>query len=624
MHAWSVSEPGAFWKALWDYFDVHSPDRPTSVVEPSTLPGAKWFPGVRVNYVDQVWRADPASAAVVACDETGTVDRLDYAELRRRVMACRAGLQRLGVTCGDRVVAYLPNRIEAVIAFLAVASLGAIWSSCPPEFGVQSVLDRFTQIEPKVLIAVDGYRYGGRWFDRRAEVSELKAGLPTLTAFVRVEPSVAPSAPVAAMADGTLSESSFAELCDTAGGSGSDDGIEWVGFEHPLWILYSSGTTGKPKAIVHGHGGILLEHLKVLALHSDLGPRDRFFWYSTTGWMMWNFLLGGLLVGACIVLYDGSPAHPDLGALWRLVERERITYFGVSAPYLMSCRDRGLVPKELADLSTLRALGSTGAPLPPEGFEWVYEAVSADQALASVSGGTDVCTGFVTSCPWLPVRSGELQCPALAADVCAFDETGARVVGAVGELVIRKPMPSMPVGFWADPDGQRYHDAYFAHYPGVWRHGDWIQFFQDGGAIITGRSDATLNRGGVRMGTAEFYRVVETLPEVSDSLVVEVDQPSQPSSLVLFVVLRAEAVLDQALVQRIRAAIRERLSPRHVPNAVIQIDAVPYTLSGKKLELPVKRLLGGAPLSKVANPGTMRNPDALTALLDRFAAHRAG
>jgi acetoacetyl-CoA synthetase len=617
-----VQRPAAFWRAVWDYFDFASPDRPDRTVEPLSLPGARWFPGVRVNYAEQVRRVDPALLAVIACDERGTTERLDYGQLCLRVERCRAGLAQLGVSMGDRVVGYLPNRVEAVVAFLATASLGAVWSSCPPEFGVQSVLDRFTQIEPKVLIAVESYRYGGRDYPRHAEVLAIRAGLPTLEAYVRVDTGASYSEANLAPGGGAAiqPEIEFAELCDANAVESRE--VQWVDFEHPLWILYSSGTTGKPKAIVHGHGGILLEHTKALALHGDIGPTDRFFWYSTTGWMMWNYMLGGLLLGASIVLYDGSPAEPDLGALWRLVERERVSVFGVSAPYLMTCRDRGLVPQQFADLSSLRVVGSTGAPLPQEGFEWVYANVSRDVALASISGGTDLCTAFVTCCPWLPVRSGELQCRALGAAVDAFDGAGEPLIGEaageLGELVIRQPMPSMPIGFWADPGGVRYHDAYFAHYPGVWRHGDWIRFFDDGAAVISGRSDATLNRGGVRMGTAEFYRVVEALPEVTDSLVVEVERPGRPSSLVLFLVLGEGQELDEPLELRIRGTIKEGLSPRHVPNAVVQIGAVPYTLSGKKLELPVKRALSGVPIASVASSGTLRNPEALTALLERY------
>jgi acetoacetyl-CoA synthetase len=478
---------------------------------------------------------------------------------------------------GDRVAAYVPNVADALVAFLATASLGAIWSACSPDFGATAVLDRFRQIEPTVLLVVDGYRFKGEWHDRRAVVVELAAGLPG-TAVVELTEVPRPASGLR---------------------------IEPVPFEHPLWVLYSSGTTGLPKALVHGHGGILLEHLKHVSFHIDIGPGDRFFWYSSTGWMMWNLLAGGLLVGATIVLYDGSPAFPDLGALWRLAERCEMTYFGVSAPYIQSCMKAGVVPSREADLSRLRGVGSTGAPLPPEGFRWIYENVHADLLVGSVSGGTDVCSGFVGSCPLRPVHAGEIQCRCLGARVEAFDESGASVVERVGELVVTAPMPSMPLYLWSDPDGARYRASYFETYPGVWRHGDWITITDRGTCVISGRSDATLNRGGVRMGTAELYRVVEALPEVLDSLVVDTGK------LWLFVVLPGGSSLDDALRRRIAAVLRAELSPRHVPDAIVAIDEVPRTLNGKKMEVPVKRLLLGEPVDAVVSPGAMANPASL-------------
>jgi len=596
---WSVDELEAFWESLWDYFEL-GPKTFTSVLDQRTMPGAHWFAGATLNYAERALSQPGQGVAVIHRGEDGSRRQLTYAELARAVAGCRNGLVRLGVKQGDRVVGYLPNAPEALIALLACASLGAIWSSCPPEFGTTSVLDRFSQIAPKVLIATRGYRYGGKWFDRSDAVRELVAALPSLEACVYTD--------AAAPEPGGIS---FEALLSEAGPLT----FARVPFEHPLWILFSSGTTGLPKPIVHGHGGMLLEHLKVLALHSDLGPNKRFFWFSTTGWMMWNYLVSGLHVGATIVLYDGSPGFPDLTALWRLAAEEKVTYFGASAPFLLACRGAGITPKAAFDLSALTDVGSTGAPLPAEGFEWVYSSVSADVLLASVSGGTDLCTAFVCSCPLLPVYKGELQCRALGADVLAFSATGEPLEGEVGELVIARPMPCMPLYFWNDAGGARYHDSYFDQFPGVWRHGDWIRFTEHGGAVISGRSDATLNRGGVRMGTSEFYRVVEELPEVSDAVVIDTTGSTGTGALWLFVVLRAGAALDPELEKRIKAVLRGRLSPRHVPDEIRAIPEVPRTLSGKKLEVPIKRLLAGAKLESVVNPGTLANPNALYALL---------
>jgi len=609
---YSVDQIEDFWGGLWDFFELGARDE--AVLEARVMPGARWFPGARLNYAARVATWPGSSVAVVHRSESGIRRELSYGELRRAVGACRVGLRRLGVGRGDRVVGYVTNGPEALIAFLASASLGAIWSSCPPEFGVESVLDRFSQISPKVLVACQGYRYGGKHFDRRAEVQRLIAALSSLAATVLVD--AAPDAS-AALPDGGPLTLGFEELCRVDGPFEQ----ELVPFDHPLWILFSSGTTGLPKPIVHGHGGMLLEHLKVLSLHSDLGQTDRFFWFSTTGWMMWNYLIGGLLVGATIVLYDGSPGYPDLNALWSLASTERVSYFGCSAPFLMACRAAGIEPKK-QDLGALRSLGSTGAPLPSGGFDWVYRAVASDVLLGSVSGGTDLCTAFVGACPLLPVYSGELQCRALGAKVEAFDASGQPVIGQVGELVIREPMPCMPVSFWNDPDGQRYRESYFETYPGVWRHGDWIEITERGSAIITGRSDATLNRGGVRMGTSEFYRVVEDLGLVSDSVVVDTSDGDGAGKLWLFVVPAPGQTFDAALVDTLKRALRSKLSPRHVPDQIVAIREVPRTLSGKKLEVPIKRLLSGAPVEGVVNPGTLQNPAALFDLLTAAGIER--
>jgi acetoacetyl-CoA synthetase len=596
---WSIEDLDGFWRAVWDHFGV-GPDAGTALAE-ARMPGARWFPDARLNWAEHLLRLDgrdPDDVVVIARSEARERVELTGAELREAVARARAGLVRCGVGPGDRVAAYLPNVPEAVVALLATASLGAIWTSCAPEFGTRSVIDRLAQVEPRVLLTIDGYRYGGRVIDRRTEVAEILAALPSVSATV-VLPYVGSSAAIAPDA------LSWAELTAEVG----ELEFASVPFDHPLFVLYSSGTTGLPKPIVHGHGGILLEHLKVLGLQQDLGPRDRFFWYSTTGWMMWNYLVSGLAVGATILLLDGSPAHPDLGSLWRMAAEERVTYFGTSAPYLMVCRRRKLRPRDAADLSALRAIGSTGAPLPAAGFRWVHAAVGESVHLESLSGGTDVCTAFVGASPLTPVWEGEISCRALGAAVEAFNPDGRpAAVGEQGELAITRPMPSMPVAFWNDPTGERYRDAYFGTWPGIWRHGDWITFTERGSCVITGRSDATLNRGGVRIGTAEVYGVVEGLPEVADSLVVHLDAGDR---LLLFVVLNDAGPMTDALRARIKAELRGALSPRHVPDEVIAVRAVPRTLSGKKLEVPVKRILGGASPDEVASRGSLADPTAL-------------
>ncbi|MFL6077317.1 MAG: acetoacetate--CoA ligase [Mycobacteriales bacterium] len=599
---WSTTEIDAFWDSLWEYFDVvgHRGDGP--VRDGDTMPGVSWFPGATLNYAANALRRDDEKTAVVFRSEAGGARTLTYADLRREVAGVAAGLRALGVGPGDRVVGYLPNIPEALIAFLATASLGAVWSSCSPDFGAPSVIDRFSQIEPKVLVAVDGYVYGGRSFDRRDVVAGLEAALPTLTATVLV-PYLDPDAGPAGLAHGIA----WADLPKPADFLVFED----VPFDHPLWVLYSSGTTGLPKPIVHAHGGVVLEHLKALTFHMDLGSDDVFQWFTTTGWMMWNYLVGGLLVGATVVLYDGSPGHPDLGALWRLAAEVGVTYFGTSAPFLTASAKEGLAPGAELDLSRLRSVGSTGSPLPPEGFAWVYENVSSHVLLGSFSGGTDLCTGFVGPCPLLPVRAGVLQCRCLGARVEAYDDAGRPVLDEVGELVITRPMPSMPVRFWNDPDGTRYRESYFEMYPGVWRHGDWIKVRDDGGCVIYGRSDSTLNRGGVRMGTSEFYRVVEGLPEIVDSLVVDTGRLGAEGRLLLFVQLADGAELDDALTGRIRKVLRDTLSPRHVPDEIVAVPGVPRTLSGKKLEVPVRKILMGTPVAEAANPDAMANPEVL-------------
>jgi acetoacetyl-CoA synthetase len=573
------------------------------------MPGARWFPGTTLNYAAHALRRrDSDRPAVVARSDTRPAIELSWEELASQVARCRAGLQRAGVGRSDRVAAYLPNIPEATIALLATASLGAIWSSCPPEFGTQSVVDRFRQIEPSVLLAVDGYRYGEKELPRRDEVAAIRAELPDLRATVTV-----PYLDQDARLEGSLT---WDELLDERSADATELEFEDVPFDHPLYVLYSSGTTGLPKPIIHGHGGILLEHCKALGLHGDLGPGDRFFWFSTTGWMMWNYLNSGLLVGASIVLFDGDPGHPDLGKLWRLAGDLGVTYFGVSAPFLLACRKNAIHPKGVADLVALRSIGSTGAPLPAEGFRWVYDELGPDLLLSSISGGTDMCTAFVGGSPLSPVRAGEISTRYLGAKVEAYDATSHSVIDEEGELVITAPMPSMPVGFWGDEDGSRYRAAYFEGHPGVWTHGDWITVREDGSCQISGRSDATLNRGGVRMGTAELYSVVEALPEVADSLVIHQEDPEGGAGrLVLFVVPAPGVTLDDGLRTRLASELRTQLSPRHVPDEVHQVGGVPRTLSGKKLEVPVKRILGGAAPDKAASRGSLANPEALDAFV---------
>ena len=529
-----------------------------------------------------------------------------WGELAAHTARIRAGLVALGVGRGDRVAAYLPNILETIPAFFAVASLGAVWSSAAPEFGTRSVVDRFAQIEPKVLLAVDGYRYGGRDFDRGATVAAIAAEIPGLERTIRF-----------GYLDGTGWEAGFL---------GSDDSasleFDPLPFDHPLWVLYSSGTTGLPKPIVHGHGGMLLEHLKKMNLHVDAQRGDRVFWFTTTGWMMWNFLVGVLLTDAEIVLYDGNPGHPDLGRLWQLADEAGITTFGTSASFIASCMKAGVEPGAGRDLSRLGAIGSTGSPLAPEGFDWVYEQLGADTWLFSTSGGTDVCTAFVGGVPTLPVHEGELQARALGADLHAFGPDGEDLVGAVGELVITQPMPSMPIFFWGDEDGSRLRESYFDTYPGVWRHGDWIEITDRGTAIIYGRSDSTINRGGVRMGTSEIYRAVLSLDEILDALVVDVPRDGEENWMPLFVVLANGVELDDELTKRIARAVREQCSPRHVPNEVMAIDEVPRTLSGKVLEVPVKRILMGTPPEQAASRESLANPAALDFFAELAAVGR--
>ena len=610
---WSVDNLADFWASIWDYYEVEAERPYEAVLGSRDMPGAQWFTGARLSYAAHVLRGhDDAEVALHHASELRDVDTITWGELRASVAAVAGGLRDLGVGQGDRVVAYLPNIAEAISAFLACSSIGAVWSSASPDFGAKSVVDRFAQIEPKVLLAVDGYRYNGKDFDRMDTVAGLQQQIPTLQHTV-VLGYLDPEPDLSRLRDAIGWEDLKAR------GEGAELDCVALAFDHPLWVLYSSGTTGLPKAIVHSQGGILLEHLKKMHLHVDAQAGDRVFWFTTTGWMMWNFLAGVLLTPAQIVLYDGSPGHPDLGVLWGLAEATGTTTFGTSAAFLSSCMKGGVEPGEGRDLSKLTAVGSTGSPLSPEGFQWVYDHVGGDTWLFSTSGGTDVCTAFVGGVPTLPVRTGELQGRALGCAVEAWDEAGNAVVGEVGELVITEPMPSMPIYLWNDPDGERMRESYFDMYPGIWRHGDWIEIDERGNAIIHGRSDSTINRGGVRMGTAEIYRAVLDIDAITDALVVDVPKQGEENWMPLFVVLRDGEELDEDLTKLIAKQIREYCSPRHVPNDVYAVSEVPRTLSGKVLEVPVKKILSGTPAEDAASRDSLANPQALD-WFSRFAA----
>ena len=612
---WSVTDLEGFWTSVWDFFGVKAHTPYSKVLGQRTMPGAQWFTGAQLNYTKHALSRNDEHPAIEFRNEGGKARSLSYAELHQQVASVAAGLRNLGVAQGDCVAAYLPNIPEAVVAFLATASIGAVWSSCSPDFGARNVIDRFQQIEPTVFITVDGYRYNGKVFDRTEASAEIQRNLPTLKATVLVS-----------------------YLHDDASLGRLEDVVPWgdligndtplvfapVPFDHPLWVLYSSGTTGVPKAIVQSQGGILIEHLKALSLHLDLTADDRFFWFTTTGWMMWNFLVGGLLHGMTIVLYHGSPAYPDMNAMWRLVEETGITYFGTSAPFLAACMKAGVEPGRDFDLSTLRGIGSTASPLPPEGFGWVYEHVKRDLLLGSASGGTDICTSLAMSCPILPVHAGELQCRGLGTAMQALDESGSPVSGEVGELVVTEPMPSMPLYLWGDTDGSRYLDSYFNVYPGIWRHGDWLKVTERGSCIIYGRSDSTLNRGGIRMGTSEFYSIVDELLEVADSLVVDTSSLGNEGKLLLFLVLAEGVQLDETLIATVRTRLRSALSPRHVPDEIYAIPEVPRTLNGKKVEVPVKRILLGESPDVVVTPSSLANPDSIKYFVELAQQGAAG
>ena len=613
---WSVQDLPGFWAAVWDYFGIDSPTAWSTALADERMPGAQWFPGARVNYVKQVFRAArPDGPAVIDVAEPGArpTRTLSWDELRRQVGALAATLLELGVRPGDRVVGYLPNTAEAVVAFLATASIGAVWSACGQDYAATAAGDRFAQLDPVVLITADGYHFGGKPRDRRDAVATLRGLLPTLRATIAYDRIGLPVDDVLAWSDAVA-------------GSAAPAPVD-VPFDHPLWILFSSGTTGVPKGIVHGHGGVLLEHVKALSLHAELGPTDTYLWYTSPSWMVWNYQVSGLLVGSTIVCYDGSPTHPAPDALWRIAAEHGVTLLGVSPGYLLACAKAGVEPGTDHDLSALRTVGSSGSALPAESYGWVAEHVGRDVRVESASGGTDIVGAFAAAAATVPIVPGELSVPCLGVALDAWDEQGRSVRDTVGELVVTRPMPSMPLRFWNDPGDVRYREAYFDTFPGVWRHGDWITITGRGSIVVHGRSDSTLNRNGVRMGSADIYRAVEQLPEITEALVIGAEQADGDYWMPLFVVLRDGVLLDDALADRIRAAVRDQASPRHVPDEILAVPHIPHTRTGKKLEVPVKRILQGAPPDTVADHRAVDTPTALAWFADyharRSAAHAA-
>lgn len=602
---WSVDEIEDFWLSIWEYFDIQSNQTYETVLTSHNMPGAKWFPEATINYTEHIFRnRDDLKPAIIHSSEIRQTAEISWKQLYEDTAALQQTFINIGVQKGDRVVAYVANIYESVVAFLTTASLGAVWSGASPDFGTQSVIDRFKQIEPKIMITVDGYRYNGKDFDRISTVKDIQAELPSLQATI-VIPYLNEHPDCRGLKNATLWQDAIAsnELHSLS--------YEYVPFNDPLWVLFSSGTTGKPKPIVQSQGGILLEHLKATTFHVDLDENDRFFWFTTTGWMMWNFLVGGLLTGSTIVLYDGSPSYPDKNALWKFAEQTKMTVFGTSASFITACMKNDLSPREEFNLTHLRSISSTGSPLPPEGFQWCYEHIKQDLWIASISGGTDVCTAFILGVPILPVYAGELQCRGLGAKIESFTDDHEPITDGIGELVLTEPLPSMPIYFWNDTDGSRLHESYFDVFPGIWHHGDYLKITERGTCVIYGRSDATINRGGVRIGTSEIYRAVDQVKLIANSLIVEVPDKYGNSIVPLFVVMHSDYKLTEDIKHIIKDKIRRQCSPRHVPTAIYEVMDLPQTLSGKKLEIPIKKILMGASAHDVVNLDSLANPEAL-------------
>tara|TARA_B100001971_G_C18261570_1_gene587406 strand:+ start:367 stop:2361 length:1995 start_codon:yes stop_codon:yes gene_type:complete len=604
---WSVTQIEAFWESLWQFLQIKASKPYREVLSDREMPGAEWFNGASLNYAEHVFHhMSPDCPALMFQSEIQSLMEISWDELYQNVSSIADSLRNMGVQKGDRVVSYQPNIPQTIIAFLACASIGAVWSSCSPDFGTRSVIDRFNQIGPKVLFAVDGYQYNGKAFDCRPAVAVLQQSLSTLENTVLV-PYLKLDTPTKNLKKVRIWDELLKQRSELV--------FEQVPFSHPIWVVYSSGTTGLPKPLVHSHGGILLEFKKFLGLHMDIKPKDRFFWFSTTGWVMWNVLQGSLLMGATPLLYDGSPGFPDMDVIWDFAEKTKMTNLGTSAAYITTCMNRKMEPQNNYNLSKLKTVGSTGSPLSPEGFQWVYDRVKKDVLLGSSSGGTDPCTAFLGCCPLLPVRAGELQCRCLGVKAEAFDEDGNSLIEEVGELVITEPMPSMPLYLWNDPEKQLYIDSYFTMYPGKWRHGDWVKITSGGSCVILGRSDSTINRHGVRMGSSEIYNVVEEITEVLESLVVGFNLPEGEYFMPLFVVIKGDIKLDDTLKVKIRKKIRRSLSPRHVPDEIYSVPEIPRTLNAKKLEVPVKKILSGIPPEKALNVDSMSNPKSINYFL---------